>query len=335
MKLIAHIGMNKAASTTFQNQLELVSNELSDRNIHYDLNFVGKRFVVGQNGNASAIKQAIKNQNWINLKSELITHYRNAARKNCNTVIISNESIWHFLQSNTDIFEFYGACKLAGFEDIRIVLVVRNLYEHAISAFSHRVGHIKPRSFNDWLNEGDMTKQYYCEPQQLKAFLASSYATGIPVECFDISHGMKKLFYKIGLPNVKIADMKSNKSISFFNALYVNRASQTSMMRGLFLTFAIKQNKFSLGSSYLLKKRAYDRIEKKISSLGSEFLDLLRYNAVESVAVRDNSRITMEKFKSSHVKKNLNLIDIINVLFTTPFLLIIIYISVKKYFKRG
>lgn len=335
MKLIAHIGMNKAASTTFQNQLELVSNELSDRNIHYDLNSVGKRFVVGQNGNASAIKQAIKNQNWINLKSELRAHYRAADKKNCNTVIISNESIWHFLQSNTNIAEFYSACKLAGFEEIRIVLVVRNLYEHAISAFSHRVGHIKPRSFNDWLNEGDMIKQYYYEPHQLKALLASSYATGIPVECFDISHGMKKLFYKIGLPNIEITDMKSNASISFFDALYVNRASQTSMMRGLFLTFAIKQHKFSLGSSYHLKKRAYDRIEKKIFTLGPEFLDLLRSNAVENVALRDDSRITVKKFNSSYVKKNLTLIDIINIVFTTPFLPTLIYMSVKRYSKRG
>ena len=161
MKLILHCGLNKAGSTYIQNMFVESVPVLERKGIYYP-----EPYDSGI-GNAGFFSLALKSLDWRQSESRFFEFYRGANNRNCDAILLSSEyllfQIINDKQRNllTNIINHYGI------SDVCLVIVFRNIVEHAISAYSHRCGTIKLPKFEHWIKGDTGEYPYFSFRQEL------------------------------------------------------------------------------------------------------------------------------------------------------------------------
>lgn len=161
MHVVFHIGLNKAGSTYLQDALTFNKERLAERGIAYPgapAVSVGQSSTQG--GNGPEVTYALRDRNAGHLADALGALVSKAGA--ADTLLISNESAYHQLVDRERLSMLLTAFDTLGFDDARLVVIFRNVYTHAISAYSHRAGSHGASNrpmpdFSTWIRPGDLS----------------------------------------------------------------------------------------------------------------------------------------------------------------------------------
>lgn len=149
MHLILHCGLNKAGSTFIQDLLSYNKQILLDNNIKYPSDgdqLAG--FSKGQSGNAAKLTLYISKFNKAQATKELKRFSSDVKHR---TLLLSNESMYHRIIHSKQRELLKEICKELGFIKATLILVFRNIYTHAVSAYTHRVDIPGVPSLGEWV----------------------------------------------------------------------------------------------------------------------------------------------------------------------------------------
>ena len=142
VKIIFHMGLNKSGSSYLQ---QLFSHNFND---------IGSKLLYPKphrpSGNAGAVAEAIRDMDKDAAMAEL-GNLIGQSGPTVETVILSTEFMYHQFVKTEQRKLFHSVLSEYGVEDITLVLVFRNIYEHAVSAFCHRCGTKAMPPFESWI----------------------------------------------------------------------------------------------------------------------------------------------------------------------------------------
>ena len=139
MRVVFHIGLNKAGSTYLQDALTFNKERLAASGIAYPN---APAVTVGQSstqgGNGPEVTNALRDRDAGHLADALGALVGKAG--GAEILLISNESAYHQVVERERLSMLLTAFGTLGFDDARLVVIFRNVYTHAISAYAHRAG---------------------------------------------------------------------------------------------------------------------------------------------------------------------------------------------------
>lgn len=152
MRLLFHIGLNKAGSSHLQHTLDQNHKRLQEHGVYCPIQ-VRKSSKPGS-GNGAQIALALRDGKAEETLQALLSLRQDAERLHCGTILLSTEFMYHQIIKPEQQTLFLDACARAGIDAIELVAVFRNPYLHAISAFTHRAGAHPMPDFKTWLERG-------------------------------------------------------------------------------------------------------------------------------------------------------------------------------------
>jgi len=154
MQLFFHIGLNKAGSTFLQNLFSYNKENLVKKGIYYSGSAVSKGIGGAQDGNAADLTAAIRD-NDIGFAHHFLKNMVRKAKKNrVESILLSNESMYHQLVDPGKSKLLKKACDNSGINAINLLVVFRDPVSHSISAYTHRSGLYDMPSFHEWIENG-------------------------------------------------------------------------------------------------------------------------------------------------------------------------------------
>lgn len=154
MKLLFHIGLNKAGSTYLQDYFSFNSQMLSNAAVFYPTPMISSGIGGGQSGNAAQFALSLRSGETEKAKRFLRNVVEQAISNNMTSILLSTEFMYHILIKKSVINEFKLICDEVGIDDIHLLVIFRDPISHSISAYNHRVGILSLPSFKEWLGEG-------------------------------------------------------------------------------------------------------------------------------------------------------------------------------------
>jgi hypothetical protein len=142
MQVLFHIGLNKCGSTYLQNVLRKNSRRLSQSSICYP----NPSFDAG---NAERLNNCLDREDKEKTKEELKRLINEC--EGADVVILSNESIYHRIVEKTKRDILNDAFKELNVIDVLYIVIYRNIYRHAVSAYAHRAGIHDLPDFGRWV----------------------------------------------------------------------------------------------------------------------------------------------------------------------------------------
>lgn len=154
MKLLFHIGLNKAGSTYLQDFFSFNAQRLSAAGILYPGAQLSSGLGGAQSGNATQFALDLGAGDVEKAKKFLFGAVEAARAQTKSSLLLSSESMYHRLIKKTALDAFKTICREAGIGDIHFLIIFRDPVSHAISAFNHRAGAIDLEPFEKWLRGG-------------------------------------------------------------------------------------------------------------------------------------------------------------------------------------
>ena len=187
MKLFLHIGTEKTGSSYLQTLLALNREQLISKKIFYPN--AGKRemdMLSGKisPGNGKELALLLKDENYNGVKKLLQGHMKNAAKKNCASILLSNENLLEYISHESVYENLIKSCDEIQFEWSKLLLVLRDPVDQALSLYKHRTKNGKALAINSWLKSG------YHLPDILDRFLS--------INNNKVNHSVRKYSTKKG-----------------------------------------------------------------------------------------------------------------------------------------
>ena len=213
MKLLFHIGLNKAGSTYLQDVFSFNHQALFHAGILYP-NPPTHTTSIGdaQSGNAAQFAVNIGNGEKEKARVFLEDVKKNAILKNLDTILLSTEFMYHILLKKDRADEFKELCDEIGFSQISLLVIFRDPVSHSISAYNHRVGGSQLPGFEIWLKQGyefynelSVFLESLSKDKRFKLFLEGYSKTGL----FSVAERFLKI-ENLKKPNKSLANVSIN-----------------------------------------------------------------------------------------------------------------------------
>jgi len=150
MRLVMHIGLNKAGSSFLQDALSHNGATLAREGIAYPNPIrVSASQSFRQTGNGLDLALALRRRDGEGV-ANAIRHIFDGAGA-AETVVVSNESIFHQLIAPEAHALLRSSLANHGIEDVTYIVVFRNIFRHAVSAYCHRAGNHAVAPFHRWI----------------------------------------------------------------------------------------------------------------------------------------------------------------------------------------
>lgn len=151
MRVVFHIGLNKAGSTYLQDALTFNRGRIAECcGIAYpSAPAITKGHSTAQAGNGQHITEALRRRDATAL-ARAISKLANKAGHS-ETLLISNESAYHHIIDPQAYAMLIDAFAALGYKDVVLVMIFRNIYSHAVSAYAHRAGNYPIPGFATWI----------------------------------------------------------------------------------------------------------------------------------------------------------------------------------------
>ena len=278
MDLILHIGLNKAASTYIQDTLLFNKKKLFEKGISYPSNNedISKDIGSVQIGNAFKLNSSIKHNKWKNVRKILkITLEKNS---NLKKIILSNESLYKYLLIDENAFKLSHIARSIGFNKIILIVVFRNIYSHAVSAYCHRSGNPDLPPFEEWIKpDSNNSRQHALEVYEFwndfnlfnkKLVLNKNY--DIKVISNEIIDSFSNILnHKL----IKISKPKSNVSPNIYESEILGIMSKN-WPKGLIKNYresAKNLEPIFKVNDLLIRSKYYDEIDKYINFIDDDY----------------------------------------------------------------
>lgn len=182
MRLMFHIGTEKTGSSYLQTLCGLNRKYLQSNEVWFPK--AGKRekdLISGRisPGNAADLSKAIYQKKWSIVLDILKHHLNDAIDKDCQTLLLSNETLVNVLSSSGTVERFVQQCNSAGFDEPIFLLFLRDPVDQALSLYKHRSKRGTTPDIEEWLKSG------YSLPQDLLGFLDQVDQSKIMVKRYD------------------------------------------------------------------------------------------------------------------------------------------------------
>lgn len=214
MKLIFHVGLNKAGSTYIQDLLANNYDRLLVRGVFYPHPRLSKGIGGAQSGNAGELALLLDSSETKKV-SEFISNIKSEAENHsANSILLSTEFMYHRL-IKPDLSEvFKKACFENGIHDIELIVIFRSPVTHAISAYTHRAGNHELPVFEEWLNTitNNNSPNKYEFWNELDLFLKNLlHDPDYKLSIFPYSNNLDSVIKQVtGLNNLKELDRQSS-----------------------------------------------------------------------------------------------------------------------------
>ncbi len=166
MRLMFHIGLNKAGSTYLQDILGLNVAELEAESLYYPFPRVSSGRGGAQSGNATEFPVLLDSKDFGRISILLQEHREAAESASCTSVVLSNESVYHRLVKAGALDDFLAATR-GLYDSVDLLIIFRDPGAHAVSAFCHRAGLVPLPDFDTWVRSD------WELPAELRLFLAN------------------------------------------------------------------------------------------------------------------------------------------------------------------
>lgn len=226
MKLLFHIGLNKAGSSHLQHTLDQNHKRLLEHGVYCPIQ-VKKNNKPGS-GNGAKIALLLRDGNAGETLQALLSLRQDAERLHCDTILLSTEFMYHQIIKPEQQTLFLDACARAGIDAIELVAVFRNPYLHAISAFTHRAGVLPMPDFKTWLelgvrvpsdtpSNGIDSYEFWRELELFRAHLAHN--PKLPTRVMTHDHSLAEKFGELlGIALEPIQQAETNPSVNCVEA---------------------------------------------------------------------------------------------------------------------
>lgn len=153
MKLILHVGLNKTGSSAFQSVLVNVKGDLLSEKVFVPTSPYDKRMSEGfiTPGNGAELARCLASRSRHKLEIILKKYLKEAERKQCEQILLSNEAIIRVFSDQT-IIDNLAIVTEKLFSKVEIVCLHRNIYKHALSLYKHRAKEGGYGSFSNWID---------------------------------------------------------------------------------------------------------------------------------------------------------------------------------------
>lgn len=169
MKLFLHIGVEKTGSSFIQHIFAQNRKQLLGRGIMFPRGGKRERDMLTGNispGNARDLTRVLLKDDWTAVRA-FISSCARMATTQVNSILLSNENLVEPLSRPVVLDQFLAVCKEAGFDQVSMMLVLRDPVDHALSLYKHRAKDGRVADFEEWL----LTD--YHLPEYLKELLPS------------------------------------------------------------------------------------------------------------------------------------------------------------------
>lgn len=202
MILYLHIGTEKTGSSYMQTILANNRDFLIGRSCYYPTG--GKReadMLSGRisPGNAKELTIALLGKDIESLTTLLSKLLNEAEYKGATKLVLSNENLMEALSDSTKLNILLTVCQKLGITDVKILLILRDPIEQALSLFKHRAKGGLILELEKWLHEGYelpsiLSKLLYVLPESRVDFMVRKYEKN--------SKYLTSIFFKdwLGLP---------------------------------------------------------------------------------------------------------------------------------------
>ncbi len=160
MHLWLHIGTEKTGSSYLQTLLGLNRPQLAQAGIHFpNAGKLEQALLNGQisAGNGQDLHGALAAEAYETTRQILTRHYADAQRAGMEQVVISNELLLSVFATASCLSRFLEICRAIGFTEIKLLLVLRDPIDQALSLYKHRAKGGNTPEIEDWVQE----KYYY------------------------------------------------------------------------------------------------------------------------------------------------------------------------------
>ncbi|MCF7993477.1 MAG: hypothetical protein K9L88_01370 [Chromatiaceae bacterium] len=224
MQCIFHCGLNKAGSTYLQEVFASSQGALKNEGIAYPPPY-------GPAGNGANLALAIQRLDRSSATAALrkLVEAAGGSRK----LLLSTEYLYHLLIRKQQRDLFLDVMEAEGLMETRLVVVFRNIYAHAISAYSHRVGKHNMPDFSSWIldrthgsaNTGTVNGVAGYELwEESRLLRAAIEASSLNFEFFQYDNNLSATFSQIIGVDLRGAGVRSaNVSVNLFEARILAR----------------------------------------------------------------------------------------------------------------
>lgn len=153
MKLYLHAGLYKTASSFLQTLCVRHADTLAQQGIHFPSSRDDARMRAGRitPGNGGPLADLLKQGDREGV-SKLLTGWAATAPRQTNGILISAEAAVHPLATAEGRATLTEAGRMAGFDQIKILLYIRDLVDHALSTYRHRAKAGLIPDFTNWIS---------------------------------------------------------------------------------------------------------------------------------------------------------------------------------------
>lgn len=154
MNLYLHAGLNKTGSsflqTNFAKNREICQSNgfFSPRSKKFEQNMLDGKITPG---NGHELYLALINEDKNKTATILKNYFQNAQVRNCQNVLISNERLFVIFADEPKLDLFLKICKEQQFENINVLIFLRDPASHIMSMYKHRSKSGHNSNFEEWL----------------------------------------------------------------------------------------------------------------------------------------------------------------------------------------
>lgn len=167
LKFHLHIGTEKTGTSYIQSLLARNREQLWADGVHYPLAGKWEREMQSGRispGNGEDLLIALKNKNWHIVREILSDFAEGAFKRNCHTLLVSNENLIEPLSQEGLLQRMIECCSALQIDSPHILLVLRDPVDQALSLYKHRAKSGNVTDIVSWL------KQSYQLPIYLNKF---------------------------------------------------------------------------------------------------------------------------------------------------------------------
>lgn len=209
MDIYLHIGTEKTGSSFLQSLLAINRQHLKENKFYYPKGGKYEKLMQAGSispGNGKDLYLALQANNLNSVENLLSIYKEQTNEKECTKLLISNENLIEVLSDKLRLQNFLKICKKLDFNYPRILLVLRNPADQALSLFKHRAKAGNIPSMQEWFPKGYMLPVHLSNFQMnIKEFELNILVKKYKKNSFHMSDIFFNQWLKIDIPPLNIS----------------------------------------------------------------------------------------------------------------------------------
>lgn len=228
MDLYLHIGTEKTGSSYLQTVAALNREVLAKNRFIFPKGRLEKQMISGQisDGNAQNITDAISENNFGQVE-KILENYKSNLSPNNESLLLSNELLVIALSSEANFKGFLEVIRNVGIGDTKMLLVLRDPVDQALSLFKHRSKFGIKSKIEDW------SENSYVYGKCLEKFIDNALYSEITLTCRKYSKNsgsLERIFFRdwLGINDSLIQPENAvNPSLTLSELFVIDSISKT------------------------------------------------------------------------------------------------------------